>query len=88
MLPSLLLSDFPHFLFKRSLLEDDDHSWRRIEFALLMNVKYCYKQTQPKVEGLFNRLVDHLRYNKDIAPKFDSLSLFVHQFVDDTLKKD
>jgi hypothetical protein len=56
-----------------------------MEFALLMNVEYCYKQIQPKVEGLSNRLVDNLQYNKGTAPKFDLLSLFVYQFVDDTL---
>jgi hypothetical protein len=44
----------------------------------LMNAEYCYKQTQPKVEGLSNRLVDNLQYNEDIASRFDSLSLFVH----------
>jgi hypothetical protein len=56
-----------------------------MEFALLINVEYYYKQTQPKVEGLSNRLIDNLQYNKGIVPRFDSLSLFVHHFVDDTL---
>jgi hypothetical protein len=56
-----------------------------MDFTLLMNVEYCYKQTQPKVEGLSNRLIDNLPYNEGIVPKFDSLSLFVHQFVDDML---
>jgi hypothetical protein len=56
-----------------------------MEFDLLMNAEYFYKETQPKVEGLSNHLVDNLQYNKGIAPRFDSLSLFVHQFVDDTL---
>jgi hypothetical protein len=84
-LPNLLLPGFPHLLLERNLLEDDDHSWRRMEFILLMNAEYCYKQTQPRIEGLSNRLVDNLQYNEGIVPKFDSLSLFVHQFVDDTL---
>jgi hypothetical protein len=84
-LPSLLLPGFPHLLFERGLLKDDDHSWRRMEFALLINVEYYYKQTQPMVEGLSNRLIDNLQYNKGIVPRFDSLSLFVHHFVDDTL---
>jgi hypothetical protein len=84
-LPSLLLSGFPHLLFKKCLLEDDDHSWKKMKFTLLMNAKYCYKQTQPKVEGLSNRLVDNLQYNEGIAPKLNSLSVFVHQFVDDIL---
>jgi hypothetical protein len=78
--PSLLLPGIPHFLLEMSLLEDDDHSWKRMEFVLLMNAEYCYKQTQPKVEGLFNHLIDNLQYNEGIAPRFDSLSLFVHQF--------
>jgi hypothetical protein len=80
-----VLPSFPHLLLERGLLKDDDHSWRRMEFALVINVKYCYKQTQPKVEGLSNCLVNNLQYNEDIAPKFDSLSLFIHQFVDDML---
>jgi hypothetical protein len=84
-LPSLLLLGFLHLLFEKGLLKDDDYSWRRMEFALLMNTNYCYKQTQPKVEGLSNRLADNFQYNEGIVPKFDSLSLFVHQFVDDTL---
>jgi hypothetical protein len=67
------------------LLEDDDHSWKRMKFVLLMNAEYYYKQTQPRVESSSNHLVDNLRYNKGIAPRFDSLSLFVHQFVDDTM---
>jgi hypothetical protein len=60
MMPSLLLLGFPHLLLERSMLEDDDHSWRRMEFALLMNVEYCYKKTQSKVESMSNRLVDNL----------------------------
>jgi hypothetical protein len=84
-LPNLLLPGFPHLLLEKGLLEDDEYSWRRMDFTLLMNVEYCYKQTQPKVEGLSNRLIDNLQYNEGIVPKFDSLSLFVHQFVDDML---
>jgi hypothetical protein len=84
-LRNLLLPGFPHFLLEKGLFEDDDHSWRRIEFVLLMNVEYCYKQTQPKVKDLSNHLVDNLQYNEGIALRFDSLSLFFHHFMDDTL---
>ena len=42
-LPNLLLQDFPHLLFEMDLFEDDDHSWRRMEFVLLTNVLYYYK---------------------------------------------
>jgi hypothetical protein len=50
-----------------------------------MNTYYCYKQTQSVIEGPSNHLVDNLQYNKDIVPKFNLLSRFALQFVDDTL---
>jgi hypothetical protein len=50
-----------------------------------MNVYYCYKQTQPSIEGPSNHLIDNLQYNKNIASRFDSLSLITHQFEDDML---
>jgi hypothetical protein len=36
-----MLQDFPHLLFEKDLLEDEDLSWRRMEFASLMNAYYC-----------------------------------------------
>lgn len=36
---------------------------------------------------MFNCIINDVCYNKDIAPKFNLLFLFDHQFVDDMLKK-
>jgi hypothetical protein len=56
-----------------------------MEFALLINAYYCYKQTQPRVEGPSDHLIDNLQYSEGIVQKFGLLSLFAHQFEDDML---